>query len=140
MIQRRQTIWLLLSTVAALLTFLYPFATGEEIVEGTAMRRRAEVIAGGQFFTLVLSIATVALSVVTLFSFKNRPLQMKLCWLGIFLAAGLLALYVLQYRQLLEPTPALWSVLPVATLAGYFLAWRDIRKDERLVKSLDKLR
>jgi hypothetical protein len=31
-------------------------------------------------------------------------------------------------------------VLPVAVIAGYIMAWRNIRKDEKLVKSLDKLR
>ena len=140
MIQRKQTLWLLLATAAAILSFLYPFATGEEIIKGTAMRQRAELIAGGQFFTLILTIGSIVLSTVTIFFFKDRKLQMRLCLLGVLLTAGILTLYILQLRKLIAGTPALWSVLPVLVLLGYIFAWRDIRKDEKLVKSLDKLR
>ena len=37
MIQRQQTLWLILATAAAALTFKFPFATGEEIVKNTTM-------------------------------------------------------------------------------------------------------
>ena len=140
MIQRRQTLWLLLGTVAAILTFMYPFATGEEIVKGTSLKQRAEVIAGGEFFTLLLTIGNIILFLVTLFFFKDRKLQMKLCLLGLLVSAGIFILYIADMRKLISGTPALWAILPVVTIAAYFLAFRDIRKDEKLVKSLDKLR
>jgi hypothetical protein len=41
MIQRQQTLWLLLATLAAVLTFFFPFATGEEIIRNTSMKQRA---------------------------------------------------------------------------------------------------
>jgi hypothetical protein len=32
------------------------------------------------------------------------------------------------------------AITPVLVIAGYYMAFRNIRKDEKLVKSLDKLR
>lgn len=40
----------------------------------------------------------------------------------------------------MEPVLALSAVLPVIMLFSYIMALRGIRKDEQLVKSLDKLR
>ncbi|MBL7733706.1 MAG: DUF4293 family protein [Chitinophagaceae bacterium] len=140
MIQRQQTLWLLLATLAAVLTFFFPFATGEAIVKGTSMKAKAEVIAGGNFFTLILTILSVGLSFVTIFMFKDRKLQMRLALVGLLLAVVILVLYFMEMKKLISPTPALWVILPAATVAGYYMAFRGIRKDEKLVKSLDKLR
>lgn len=140
MIQRQQTLWLLLAVAAGILTFMFPFATGEELVEKTAMRKVVALDAGSNFFTLILSIASIGLSTVTIFMFKDRKMQMRLCLLGLVLAITTLVVYIMQMKKLVTSTPALWAVLPVAVIAGYFMAFRGIRKDEKLVKSLDKLR
>jgi Domain of unknown function (DUF4293) len=140
MIQRQQTLWLLLATVAAILTFMFPFAIGEELVLKTAMKQRAEIIAGNNFFTLILTIVTIGISAVTIFMFKDRKLQMRLCLLGLLVSVLILALYFINMKKLIAATPALWVILPVAVIVGYFMAFRNIRKDEKLVKSLDKLR
>ena len=140
MIQRQQTLWFLLATAAAIFTFMFPFATGEKLVEKTAMRQSTEIIAGGNFFTLILSIASIGISAVTIFMFKDRKLQLKLCILGLLISVLILVLYFMEMNKLLKSTPALWAVLPVVVVISYFMAFRNIRKDEKLVKSLDKLR
>jgi hypothetical protein len=140
MIQRQQTLWLLLATAAAILTFMFPFATGEEIVQKTSMKQPAEIIAGGNFFTLLLTIASIGISGITIFMFKDRKLQIKLCLLGFLVSVLVLVLYFMGMNKLLSPTPALWVILPVAVAVSYFMAFRNIRKDEKLVQSLDKLR
>ena len=140
MIQRQQTLWLLLATAAAILTFMFPFAVGEELVLKTAMKQRTEIIAGNNFFTLILTVVTIGISVVTIFMFKDRKMQAKLCLLGLLVSALILVLYFLNMKKIISATAALWSILPVAVIAGYYMAFRNIRKDEKLVKSLDKLR
>jgi hypothetical protein len=140
MIQRQQTLWLLLATVAAVLTFMFPFAIGEELVEKTQMKQKAEIMAGSNFFTLILTIASIGISFVSIFMFKDRKTQLKLSIVGLLIAIVILVLYVMGMNKLISPTPALWVILPVATIAGYFMAFRGIRNDEKLVKSLDKLR
>lgn len=140
MIQRQQTLWLLLATIAGVLTFMFPFATGEELVTKTAMKQTVEIIAGNDFFILILSIVSIGLSAVTIFMFKDRKMQMRLSLLGLLIAIILLVLYILDMRKLISSTPALWAVLPVAVIIAYYMAYKNIRKDEKLVKSLDKLR
>ncbi len=140
MIQRKQTLWLLLATLAALLTFWFPFALGGEIISPATVPVPKEVSAANNPITLILTIASIGISFVTIFMFKDRKMQMRLCILGLLIAIILLVLYILDMNKLIKPTPALWVVLPVATVAGYYLAFKGIRSDEKLVKSLDKLR
>jgi tryptophan-rich sensory protein len=140
MIQRPQTLWLLLATVAAILSFMFPFVTGMELIDKTAMEKPAEVVAGSNFFILLLTIASIAVSSITIFLFKNRKQQLWLCLLGMLIGGLLIFLYIIQMNKLIKPTLALFCILPFAIVTGYVLAFRNIRKDEKLVKSLDKLR
>lgn len=148
MIQRQQTLWLLLAAIAAVLTFFFPFITGKAMqitslnVPGMKVPLLADhrVNAGSTFLLISLTGLSILVGFYTIFQYKNRPLQMKLCLLGMLLAAGIIVLYILEVRKFTRGTLALWCVLPFLTLSGYFLAFRNIRKDEKLVKSLDKLR
>jgi Domain of unknown function (DUF4293) len=140
MIQRQQTLWLLLATIAGVLTFMFPFAVGEKLVVNTTMKERVDFVAGEDFFILILTIISVGLSGVTIFLFKDRKLQLKLCLLGLLISLGILVLYILAMNKLLAATPALWAILPVVVILSFFMAFSNIRKDEKLVKSLDKLR
>lgn len=140
MIQRQQTLWLLLSTVAALLSYMFPFVTGTEPVEKTNMQKVVDVDAASNFFLLILTGASLVLSTVIIFLFKNRKQQMQLCLAGLFLSVLIVILYILQMNKLVKPTLALSCILPFAVVAGYFMAFRNIRRDEKLIKTLDKLR
>lgn len=138
MIQRQQTLWLLLTTMAAIFSFMFPFVVGDEIQQNSSVR--TVVDAGSTFFLLILTGGSLILSTIIIFLFKNRRQQMWLCILGILISGLLIFLYIMQMNKLIKPVPALTAVLPVIMLIGYFMAFRGIRKDERLVKSLDKLR
>jgi hypothetical protein len=65
---------------------------------------------------------------------------MQLCLVGILLSAMIVVLYILKMNKLVKPTLALSCILPCAVIVGYFMAFRNIRKDEKLIKTLDKLR
>lgn len=138
MIQRQQTLWLLLTTMAAIFSFMFPFVVGDEIQQNSAVR--TVVDAGSTFFLLILTGGSLILSTIIIFLFKNRKQQMWLCVLGVLISGLLIILYIMQMNKLIKPVPALTAVLPVIMLIGYFMAFRGIRKDEKLVKSLDKLR
>ncbi|HQV07337.1 MAG TPA: DUF4293 family protein, partial [Chitinophagaceae bacterium] len=75
-----------------------------------------------------------------IFLFKDRKMQIKLCLLGFLISVGLVIVYFMQYKQLVNATPAIWSLLVVAIIVGYYMAFRNIRSDQKLLKSLDKLR
>jgi hypothetical protein len=138
MIQRQQTLWLLLSAVTALLSFMFPFVTGKLTVNEITTER--SINAGSEFIILILTGIALVIGTVTIFLYKNRKQQMMLCVVGIVISLAVIILYIMEVKKLTSGTLALSSILPFLTIIGFFLAWRNIRKDEKLIKSLDKLR
>jgi hypothetical protein len=138
MIQRSQTLWLLLSLVASGLSFKFPFAVGETATAETT----AQVIldGGSSLFILIMTIFVQALALITIFLYKNRKSQQWLCTLGIIASSLLLFLYILEMKKMIQPVPALTSLFVVAVLAGFILALTGIRRDEKLIREQDKLR
>ncbi len=138
MIQRQQTLWLLLSAVTALLSFMFPFVTGKLTVNETTTER--SINAGSEFIILILTGIALVIATATIFLCKNRKQQMMLCLAGAAVSIGVIILYIMEVKKLSTGTLALSSVLPFLMLIGFILAWRNIKKDEKLIKSLDKLR
>ena len=140
MIQRQQTLWLLLATAAAIGSFMFPFVIGDEIRANNPLPVRASIDGGSTFLLLITTGASLIISTVTIFLYKKRNQQIWLSLTGIVITALLLFLYIKEMNKLMEPVLALSAVLPVIMLFSYIMALRGIRKDEQLVKSLDKLR
>ena len=138
MIQRQQSLWLLLAAVASFLSFKFPFYTGN-IVENN-LSRFEELEGGSNFFLLVLTGLSVLISLIAIFLYKDRKTQFKLTIGGILMAIVLLILYFSQIKKFSSGNFALTAVFAFAILVGYLMAARGIWKDEKLVKSLDKLR
>ena len=137
MIQRQQTLWLLLSTISAFLSYVLPFFSGTKQVND--LIEKAIVDGGSSFFLLILTGASLILSLVTIFMFKDRKLQFKLCIAGIVLSALILVVYFLEIKKL-SGSLSLSAIFAFAIPIGYLMAARGVWKDEKLVKSLDKLR
>lgn len=138
MIQRQQSLWLLLAAVASFLSFRFPFYTGNKLVNNISTYD--ELDAGGNFFILILTGFSVLLAGITIFLFKDRKTQFKLSIGGIALSVILLILYFIQIRKFENGHFSLTAIIVFAIAAGYIMATRGIWKDEKLVKSLDKLR
>lgn len=113
MIQRKQTLWLLLAFFLLLV--------------GTIM---AENI-----WMMLLTGSMALLSLGDVFLYHKRPAQALVCVL--IMAIGV-AFYILLavYQPLLE----WWHVLPLVAVLFVFIARRLILKDEKLVRSLDRIR
>ena len=138
MIQRQQTLWLLLCVFAALLSFMFPFVTGKGLDKGIEVDKALK--AGSDFLILILTGASLVLSAVTIFLYKDRKMQINLCLAGMLIALAIIIIYFTGMKNISKSTLALTSVLPFLILVGFIMAFRNIRKDEKLVKSLDKLR
>ena len=138
MIQRQQTLWLLLAAVSSFLSFTFPFYTGNILEDNIS--RFAELNGGSTFFLLILTGASLLIAAIAIFLFKDRKTQVKLSITGILMATALLVLYFLQVKKFTNGNFALTAVFVLAILIGYIMATRGILKDEKLVKSLDKLR
>lgn len=138
MIQRIQTLWLLLAAIFAAVTFRFPFFTGETMVDN--MATTVDLNAQTTIWLTILTVLTGAVAFVNIFLFDNRKLQLKLCYLGIFLTVVLLVMYFLAMSDFTKGSIALWCLFHFGILAFYILAARGIWKDEKLIKDMDRLR
>ena len=138
MIQRQQTLWLLLAAIASFLTFKFPFYTGTLVEDNTP--RFAELDGGSNFPLLILTGLSIVISAIAIFLFKDRKTQLKLAIGGIFISIIILVLYITQLKNFTAGNFALTAIIVVAILFGYIMAARGIWKDEKLIKSLNKLR
>jgi hypothetical protein len=136
MIQRQQTLWLLLATVCAILSFTMSFYTGTELDNANS---HVIVDAASSLFLILFTGASMILSLVTIFLFKDRKLQIRLCLVGLALSILILLFYYLEIKNV-NGTPSLSAILVLLIPVSYFMAFRRIRADQKLVKSLDKLR
>lgn len=138
MIQRQQSLWLLLAAVSSFLSFKFPFYTGN-IVENN-MSVFEELDGGSTLYLLILTGASLLISAIAIFLYKDRKTQLKLAIVGILIAVVLLIIYFSQVIKFANGNFALTAVFVFAILIGYIMAARGIWRDEKLIKSLDKLR
>ena len=161
MIQRIQTLYLLLVVILGTLLcffppveFLLPNAT--EYIPLTAFDK---------WPLAVMSIAIPLLALVVIFLFKRRLLQARLNIMNVVLCLGyyaLLALYVAYIVKGFEPLGAvscevstancqlstvncewyltIWAAIPLVNVVLTMMATRRILKDEALVRAADRLR
>lgn len=138
MIQRIQSIWLLLVAIFAAVTFRFPFYNGDWLKD--TLTAPVDLYARTTIWLTIITVMTGGLAFVNIFLFDNRKLQLKLCYLGIFLSIVLLVMYFLEMNNFSSGTISLWCVFYFAILGCYILAARGIWKDEKLIKSMDRLR
>lgn len=139
MIQRIQSVWLFLAAAFDAVTFRFPIYSGDWTKDTTPAP--IELNATTTTWFTILTVITAGLAFANIFLFKNRPLQLKLCYLGVFLTLALLALYGVEIiNAFYSGTIALWSIFYIAVLIFFVLAARGVRKDQKLIRSLDRLR
>jgi hypothetical protein len=138
MLQRIQSVWLLLAAVFDAITFRFPFANGDWIFD--KFLYPIELNAKTTIWFTVLTVLNGILAFITIFLVGNRKLQLRLTYLGIFLSTVLITLYFLELKNFIGGNIAVWVVFYFAILACYIFAARGILNDNKLIKSLDRLR
>ena len=139
MLQRIQTIYLILAAViTGVLPFIFPLwkeQVGTEIVDLYFMKEMSYVALFG---------LSTALSVVSIISFKKRQNQFVMGRLNIILNLFLLGLFVYRLLTVSGETSVsekgIGMFLPIVAIVFLVLANKAIKKDEDLVKSVDRLR
>jgi len=136
-----QSIWLLLAAVCGILTMRYSFFSGNKLGDNQA-KLFESLTATTSILILVLTIALVSGILIDIFLYKNRKLQLRIAILGIVVSVLNIFLYYKQTQNFLpnEGTYDLTAVLTLAIPILLILAARGIYKDQKLVKSLDRLR
>ena len=162
MIQRRQTIYMLLSAIVSALLFFMPLASFD--ANGNVMRftifgiqNPLENLTLSTTYTwplVVLAILMTLAPIVTIFLYKKRELQVRLCRLNMLVTIIFIGLIFLYYESDLQQVIAavegdeyqldvayfIGMVLPLINLVLEILAIRGIKKDIELLKSIDRLR
>lgn len=136
MIQRIQTLYLLVALgISAGLIFVFDLYTNEN---------QELVFAKDNYLYLGLFLGSALLSLISIFSYKNRKSQFVLGRLNIILNFILLGVFVTQSLNLSGETDVsekgIGMILPIFSIVFLVLANKAIKKDEELVKSVDRLR
>lgn len=136
MIQRIQTVYLFLAFAATGILMLF-------VPLWTTSAGKSFFFMQDQLYTVLLGLTTM-LSIISIMSFKKRQNQFVLNRLNIILNLILLGLFV--YRSLNLSGEAevsekgIGMFLPIVAIVLLVLANKAIKKDEDLVKSVDRLR
>lgn len=154
MIQRIQTLYLLVVSALLAVTLLAPLAwfggdAGEFRLHAFALRTLGGESVQPAFYMGVLLAAACALPLLVVFLFKRRMLQLRLCVVEAVLLVGAAVMegvyYFLSWRVFSELTfraqglrPAI--ILPLVALLFVWLAARAIVHDEVLVRAADRIR
>ena len=138
MIQRIQTIYLLIATIVLGLMFI-PLSIG------TATPTSEGIFSDGIFNLydnkgiMALNIIPMADYLIAIFLFANRKLQMILTSIGSLLSSAFAG--VCAYIVTMDSAQiALGAAMPLLALLCGYLAFRNIKKDEKIVRSADRLR
>lgn len=151
MIQRIQTIYLLLVALLSGLAFWLPlaeFTTGADTYSLTALglRNAEQAIVQPTIYLTILQAACCLLPLVTIFLYKRRLLQIRLAAAELVLLLGAVGMTLIYYMSDggfpadTHSAIGIAFVFPIVSLVFVYLAIRAIGRDERLVRSLDRIR
>lgn len=128
----------MLSVICAGLTFKFPFYNGTVTgVEGLA---GADMNATSNIWLILLTGVIAALGLIAIFLYRNRKLQLQLTFLGLAASVGLIALYASYIKAFESGGIAITALLTLLVVVGFFFALKGIRRDQKLIKDLNRLR
>ena len=129
MLQRIQTVWIFLAILGA----VFLFVTGQDI----------SLFGSTPFITIICAVM-ILVEFFSILSYKNRKRQILLNTISIFINAlllGLLAYWLLNLSGGIQfPEKGIEPIFPLISMISLLIANVFIKKDDRLVKSVDRLR
>lgn len=149
MIQRIQSLWLLIASLISTLLMI-DWYTGY-VYKADVPHGLGAIVTNlritDHFPSLLIAVIMVALPLVTIFFFKNRKRQRSLSWISLLASIAFIVVSLMRIENFknTSPMPRNGSyqagiVVPVVVIVFLFMAINGIKKDEKLVKSMDRLR
>lgn len=137
MIQRVQTIYLFLVAAACVLYIFLPIGnvTLNDVAGVWYIKQSMP--------NLITDILLAIIAVVAIFLYNNRQMQMKVVLVNILLSLALIGLFfyeLMQHYGISHYSFRFGAVLPIFILLFNVLAYGSIKSDEKLVRSMDRLR
>ncbi len=155
MIQRIQSIYLLLAALCSGLLLAAPLynietatATYQLFLGGLVQTNPKDTILTSQPAILAVGFLLTLFPIIILFLYKKRPMQMRLAASAMMANTAMLLLLVGVVNKSLEHITELHVkesygvglILPALSIVFLFLANKAIRKDDKLIRSADRLR
>jgi hypothetical protein len=145
MIQRKQSIWLLLAALLNAAVFLGANFSIETRIQNVLQTNRYTVLQ--HLPSTLFILAAIVLSLIAIFLFRKRPLQMKMSLIALLATMAYCLINWMRIKEIFANNKlisnysfGLASITPYFAIVFILLACLGIRKDEKLVKSLDRLR
>ncbi len=158
MLQRIQTLYLAAVAIACVLLFVFPLAyyfdanlgNYKLYIYGIQSMDPEPKVTFSRFLTIpliFLAVTSLIFTIATIFLYRNRPLQIRICAFNLLANIVLLMVIFFFYATKIKTMTGIepdynyaGMIMPLISLAFLILANRAIRKDEALVKSSDRLR
>lgn len=156
MLQRIQTIYLFCAAVVTFILLFIPIGTlqgSEGFYEYTSFSVKVintEMIVTSTMYNGLLLILSTLLSVVTIFLYKKRKLQVRIINFNMLVILGALFSMYYIYPKMIFPKNTILAgtvldfnfviLISLVTAFGLYMAKRSILKDEALVRSTERLR
>ena len=140
MIQRIQTVWLLLAAACAFISIRLSFYSGHKIDD--PQKLYTVLNATTNMIILILTVAIGIISFVLIFLYKDRKTQMRIAIATLLASLLNIFLYFIEIKKFVasESSFDLTCVFVFIIPILLFLAIRGIYKDEKLIKSMNRLR
>ena len=147
MIQRIQTVHLLISEILLGFLFVLPFAdiaTNEKVYEFSikGISYSGDLIESGMSLAALLGILLI-LHVFAILSYKKRIRQIRVIVFSILLLVGLFGMFFFFTYYTFNEAKISFKIsvaFPLVAIILDYLAIRNIGKDEALIRSLDRIR
>lgn len=136
MIQRIQSVWLLIAAILVFFSITLTFYSGTPQV-GLPYEK---ITGTSNLLILILSSALGTCALVTIFLFRQRKLQIRLIWVCIAVECLIIYLYYRQSTFYLEGNLGLGAVLHPVIIVLFILALRGIYRDAKLIRESNRLR
>jgi uncharacterized membrane protein len=135
MIQRIQTVWLLLAALCIFLTMQFSTYVGAHEDSVIHLLKGTE----NSLIVIITSMVGVV-SLISIFFFKNRKLQLRIVLIALFLEFILAFLYYKEIAKLVSGTFSIAALLHIGVVVFLLLALRGITSDDKLIKDSSRLR
>jgi hypothetical protein len=136
MIQRVQTIWMILAAFAVFLTIKFSFYSGTWLADNTY-----HTVTGTEnFLLLILTSALGTCIIINIFLFKQRSIQFRITIIAILVECIIIFMYINETNKFSAGSFSLWSALHLLIILFLIFAAKGIYNDSKLIKESNRLR
>ncbi len=148
MIQRTQTLWMILAAIAVFLTIKFSFYSGTLAIHSVTEVAPAITTDGAyhvlratdNFLLLILTSALGTGILINIFLFKHRSIQMRIIIFAFLVEFLIIFMYIRETNKFSQGSFSIWSALHILIIVFLIMAAQGIYKDSKLIKDSNRLR